>query len=219
MSPSFRRIAGALALPAIPVVLLTGTLISPTDSTSNAPQLRAAAAHAARWNIAAFCELLAAALFPVAAAGIAHVVRQRGRTLATIGAGLAGLGSIGLAAIGLRHLFIYGLATTPQATGLHVLDRVDHAAGPVIFPCMFAGPIALILLIGGAVRAGYVTRWAIAGAVLFFVADMLPVPAAEEMQGVIGLVTFGLVAMRLLAIGATERGVTPAPTAAVATAV
>jgi hypothetical protein len=218
MSTSFRRRACAVALPGIPLALLAATLISPTDSTNNAPQLRAAAAHGARWDIAAFLELLAAALFPLAAAGVASLVRRRGTRLATAGAALASLGSIGLAAIGLRHLFIYGLATAPQATALHVLDRVDHAAGPVILPCMFAGPIALIVLVSAAVRAGYVPRWTIAAAVLFFISDSLPVPAAEEIQGVIGIATFTTVALRVLRHDTAARNAAPEPTGSLATA-
>jgi hypothetical protein len=218
MSTSFRRRACAVALPGIPLALLVGTLISPTDSTNNASQLRAAAAHGVRWDIAAFFELLAAALLPLAAAGVVSLVRQRGGRLATAGAALAGLGSIGLAAIGLRHLFIYGLATTPQATALHVLDRIDHAAGPVILPCMLAGPIALIVLVSAAARARYVPRWTIAAAVLFFISDSLPIPAAEEIQGVIGIATFTAVALRLLRLDAVDRHATPEPTGSLATA-
>jgi hypothetical protein len=197
---SFRRRAAAAALPGIPLALLVGALISPTDSTGNAPQLHAAAAHGARWNAAAFLELLAAALFPLAAAGIAHAVRQRGATLATVGAAAAGLGSIGMAAIGFRHLFIYGLSTAPQATALHVLDRVDNSVGPVVFLCMLAGPVALILLTGAVVRDGRAARWTGAGAVVFSLVDSLPIPLAEEIQGVVGIVTFAVVALRLRAL-------------------
>lgn len=207
-----RRRAAVVALPGIPLALLVGTLLSPTDSTDNAPQLRAAAAHGARWDAAAFLELLAALLFPLAAAGIVHAVRQRGATLATVGAALAGLGSIGMAAIGFRHLFIYGLATAPRSTALQTLDRVDSSVGPVIFLCMLAGPISLILLTGAAVRARLAGRWAIAGVVLFAVADSLPIPAAEMLQGVVGLATFGLVAVRLrVPVPAPTGGQDPTP--------
>jgi hypothetical protein len=201
---SIRRRATAAALPGIPLALLVGALISPTDSSDNAPQLTAAAAHGARWDAAAFLELLTAALFPLAAAGIAHAVRERGATLATVAAAFAGLGSIGMASIGLRHLFIYGLATQPQASALHVMDRIDNSVGPVIFFCMLSGPLALILLTGAAVRGGYAARWTIAGAFLFAISDSLPIPAAEEIQGLIGLATFGVVAWRLLSAPAGE---------------
>jgi hypothetical protein len=219
MSTSFRRRACAVALPGIPLALLAGSLISPTDSTDNASQLRAAAAHGVRWDVAAFCELLAAALFPLAAAGVVSVVRQRGGTLATVGAALAGLGSIGMASIGLRHLFIYGLATAPQATALHAIDRVDHAAGLVILPCMFAGPIALIVLVSAAARARFVPQWTIGAAVLFFISDSLPIPAGEEIQGLIGILTFAAVALRLLRLEADSRHANPEPAGYLATAV
>ena len=195
MSTPFRSRASALALPGIPLALLVGSFVSPTDSSDNAPQLVAAAAHGARWDVAAFCELVAAALFPLAAVGVARAVRGR---LATVGAALAGLGSMGMAGIAFRHLFIYGLAAAPQATALHALDRVDDAVGPIVLLCMFAGPFALIALVTATVRAGYVGRWAVACAVLFFVSDMLPIPAAEELQGIVGIATFAFVAARLL---------------------
>lgn len=209
---TFRRRAAAAALPAIPLVLLIGSLLSPTDSDENAPQLAAAAAHGARWDAAAFAELLTAALFPLAAAGIVYAVRQRGATLATVAAALAGLGSLGMAAIAFRHLFIYGLATAPQETALHVLDRVDNSVGPVIFLCMLAGPLSLILLTGAAVRAGLAARWTIAGAVVFAVVDSLPIPAAEELQGIVGIAVFTFVALRVRAL--TWGGGEPAGAAA-----
>jgi hypothetical protein len=215
---SLRRRAAAAALPAIPLALLVGTLISPTDSSSNAPQLRAAAAQGTRWDAAALFELLTAALFPLAAAGIAHAVRQRGAALATVAAAVAGLGSIGMAAIGFRHLFIYGLATAPQATALRGLDRIDSSVGPVVFACMLAGPLALILLTGAAVRAGYAARWTIAGAVLFSIADSLPIPAAEEIQGVVGIVTFAFVALRLHALAPAGGQADPTRAGSLATA-
>lgn len=218
MSASLRRFAPAAALPGIPFALLIGSLVSPTDSSDNAPQLHAAAVHGVRWDVAAFFELLAAALFPLAAVGVARAVRSRGSAVATTGAALAGLGSIGMASIGIRHLFIYGLATAPQATALHAIDRVDDATGPIILLCMFAGPFALIALTIAAVRAGLGPRLLIAGAVLFFISDSLPIPAAEEIQGVLGLVTFGYLARRLLATpGATpvtSRGIDAIPAAA-----
>lgn len=212
-----RRRATAGALPAIPLALLVGTLISPTDSTDNAPQLHSAATHGARWDAAALFELLTAAFFPLAAAGIAHAVRQRGATLATAAAAAAGLGSIGMAGIGFRHLFIYGLATQPQASALHVLDRVDNSVGPVIFLCILAGPLALILLTSAAVRAGYAARWTIAGALLFAISDSLPIPGAEEIQGLLGLVTFGAVAWQLRSSAPRDRHPERRPAASPAT--
>jgi hypothetical protein len=188
----------ALALPAFPLALLAGTLISPTDSTKNATQLRAAAAHGSAWQAAALLELLAALLFPFAIAGVIRAVRGRGARLAGIGAVFGVLGTLGIAAIGFRHLFIYGLATTDSATALHVLDRTDKGAGAVALPLLFAGPIALILLAGATARARLAPRWVTFGAIAFFISDMLPIPAAEELQGLIGIATFATIAHRIL---------------------
>ena len=197
-APALRRCACALALPGIPIALLAATLVSPTDSTDNAAQLRAAAAHAGRWQGAALLELLTAALFPLAVGGLVHLVRRRGVTLAHLGALAGGLGTLGMTAIALRHLFIYGLTAADRPTALHALDRLDNHAGAIAFPLMIAGPLTWILLSGAAARAGLVSRWIVLGAVAFAFSDILPIPAAEEIQALIGIATFGTIARRML---------------------
>jgi hypothetical protein len=197
-APALRRRACALALPGVPVALLAATLVSPTDSTDNAVQLRVAAAHAGRWQAAALLELLTAALFPLAAIGIVHLVRRRGAALAHVGALLAGLGTLGMTSIALRHLFVYGLTATDETSGLRVLDRLDNHGGAIAFPLMVAGPLAWIALSGAAARARLAPRWVVAGAVVFMISDSLPVPAAEELQSLIGILTFGAIALRML---------------------
>jgi hypothetical protein len=204
---TLRRRASALALVGIPTTLLIGSLISPTDSTKNATQLHAAATHADRWQAAALLELLTAALFPLAVAGVARVVQRRGANLATVGAALGGLGALGMAAIATRHLFIYGLTVADQPSALRVLDQLDNHAGAIALPLMFAGPLALIAITAAAARARLVPSWLVAGAVLFFISDSLPIPAAEEVQGVIGIVTFGWIATRLLRLIDDDRQV------------
>jgi hypothetical protein len=215
-APALRRRACALALPAIPLAFLVTALVSPTDSDQNATQLRAAAAHGGRWQAAALFELLAAALFPLAVGGIVHLVRHRGATLANLGALLGGLGTLGVTAIGLRHLFIYGLTATDQPTALRVLDRLDNHAGAVAMPLMIAGPLALILISGAAARARLVPRWVVLGALAFAISDSLPIPAAEEIQGLIGIATFGTIALRMLQLDNEqwEAPATAAPTTA-----
>jgi hypothetical protein len=197
-TPALRRRACALALPGIPLALLAAALVSPTDSTDNADQLRAAAAHAGRWQGAALLELLTAALFPLGVAGIVHLVRRRGAALAHAGALLGGLGTLGMTSIALRHLFVYGLTAADPQAALRVLDRLDNHAGAVAMPLMIAGPLTWIVLAGAAARAGLVSRWVVLGAVAFAVSDSLPIPAAEEIQSLIGLATFGAIALRLL---------------------
>lgn len=189
-----RRLVCALALPALPLALLAGTLVSPTDSTDNAVQLRAASVHGAAWAAAAVFELLAVAVMPLAVAGVVHAVRGRGAALATAGGALGVLGTIGMGAIAFRHVFIYGMSTIGQAQALHALDHVDHAFGPVVLPLMFLGPIAFVVLAAAAARARIAPRWVPVGAFLFFVADLLPIPGAEVMQQLIGIATFVVLA-------------------------
>jgi hypothetical protein len=203
-----RRTVCALALPAFPLALLVGSLIAPTDSTDNAAQLVAAAQHAGRWDASAFFELLAAALLPLAVTGVVQAVRERGAGLAGAGGLLGVLGTIGMAAIGFRHVFVYGLAGAERAQALHALDRVDHVFGPPILLTMFCAPFALIVLSFAAARAGLVARWVPALAILFFVSDMLPIPAAEEIQGALGLATFGWIARALLGGSVPARAAT-----------
>jgi len=209
-----RRIACALALPALPLTLLAGTLVSPTDSTKNAVQLRAAAAHGPAWAAAAMLELAAAVVIPLGVAALVSAVRDRGSTLATIGGALGVLGTVGMAAIAFRHIFIYGMATVDRAQALHALDRVDHVFGPLVLPLMFFAPIAFVVLAAGAVRAGLASLWVPFAAFAFFVTDMLPLPGAEIAQQVIGIATFAVLAHAVLST--TPR--TPHPTPRVATA-
>lgn len=201
-----RRIVCALALPALPLTLLAGTLVSPTDSTDNAVQLRAASAHGSAWVAAALFELLAAVVMPLAVAGIVRAVRGRGAALATAGGALGVLGTVGMAGIAFRHVFVYGMSTIGQAQALHALDRVDHAFGPVVLLLMFLGPIAFVVLAAAAARAGIAPRWVPAGAFLFFLADMLPVPGAEIAQQLIGIATFAVLAR---AVASTAPGRVP----------
>lgn len=211
-APSLRRRACALALPGIPLALLVGSLVSPTDSNDNAVQLRAAALHPARWQGAALLELLAAALFPLAAAGVVHLVRQRGAGLAHAGALFAGLGTLGMTSIAFRHLFVYGLTAADRPTALHVLDRLDNHTGAVALPLMIAGPLAWILLAGAAARAGLVARWIVVGMIAFAFVDNFPLPGAEAIQGLIGVATFGAIALRVFHLRDAdwERGTLPA---------
>ena len=175
-APALRRRACALALPGIPLALLAATLVSPTESIDNAVQLRAAAAHAGRWQAAALLELLTAALFPLAAAGIVHLVRRRGSALAHVGAVAAGLGTLGMTSIALRHLYIYGLTAADRQGALHALDRLDNHAGAIAFPLMVAAPLAWILLAGAAARAGLAPRWVVAGMIAFAISRQPPDP-------------------------------------------
>jgi hypothetical protein len=84
-----------------------------------------------------------------------------------------------------------------------VLTRLDHIASalPLLF---FALPVALTLLALANVRAGLAPRWVIPVAVLFALADFVPVPGAELFQMALGLAAFGRIAYRILRMTDTE---------------
>ncbi len=212
-----RRIVCALALPLFPVVLLIGTLVSPTDSTDNAVQLQAAAAHSSAWVAAALLELLAAAVLALAAAGVVLAVQERGVGVANAG-GLCGvLGTLGMAAIAFRHMFIHGLATIDTAQALKTLDTVDATFGLPVLALMFLAPITFVVLAAAAVRAGIAALWVPFGAAAFLVVDMLPIPEAEIVQAVIGVATFGVLARGILVgKGAGRSALSPSPAVPVA---
>lgn len=197
-SPALRRVSTAIALPGFPLALLLGSLVSPTGSSANTDQLVAAGTDPNRWQAAALFELLAAALVPFAIAGVLHRVRHRGAGLANSAAVLGVLGSLGMAAISFRHLFIGALSAAHDPTANSVLDALDNRGGVAIFALMMALPVALVLLAGATARAGLVSAWVVPGAIVFALVDSFPLPWAEEVQGLVGLVTFGVIAAATL---------------------
>lgn len=105
--------------------------------------------------------------------------------------------------IGLHGLFIVALAGQGGVTGNAVLGRLDHLA-PAVAVLFFALPVALTLLAVAAVRGGYAPRWVIPAAVLFFLADFVPLPGAEIIQMVLGLAAFGRIAHTIFAMSDAE---------------
>lgn len=192
----FRQRAGALALVALFPALLISTAVDPLgDNHDNATQLHNAIGHSGAVVASAAFELLAAALAPVAVLWLVQVVHDRGRVLANIGGVLGIAGSVGMALIGIHQLFIAALADADPTHGTAVLNRLDHLAGPAV--ALFSGvPIALVLLAIAAHRARLVRAWVLIAAGLFFVADFTPIPGAEIIQLLLGLATFGVIALR-----------------------
>jgi len=201
---AFRRRAGATAIIAFFCLLIASTLLEPTDSHANSDQLRAAAAHPGAMQASAWCQILAGVLAPVVVLTLMHIVRRRrGVVLAHVGGIIGILGSVGATMIGLHSLFIVALADNGGGAGNAVLTRLDHIASaiPALF---FTLPVALTVLAVANVRAGLVPRWVIPVAVLFVLADFVPVPGAEIVQLVLGLAAFGRIAYRIFGMSDAE---------------
>lgn len=208
-----RRLAGAFCLVGFFLTMLATSLVDPLeDSASAGVQLSVMGAHRAAVQRLAWLELLSALLFVGVVMALVGLTRRRGTGLGNLGAGIGACGAIGLSMISLHHFFLLSLLTADRATALEVSQRLDALVGPALLPFLFAGPISLVLLCAAVARAHLVPWTCFAGALAFAFIDMVPgLPHAEVIQMLLGLVTFGWIAVQMV------RWV-PAPVAGPATA-
>lgn len=207
-----RRWAGAISLPLFFLALIGADLSDPVeDQTATATdQLHQAAADLGRLHTTFLLELLGAVLFLAATMAIVGAVRGRGSGIANAGAVLGVLGGVGMAMIGVNHVYLHALAASGTSDGVAILAARDNVAGPlpVLF---FAAPFAVVVLCVAAFRAGLV-RWpllVVAGA--FLLLEFVPSPLGEVPALVCGLVAYAWIAVALIATG--RRDVAAAGTA------
>ena len=194
-----RRWAGAISLPLFFLALIGASVSDPVEDETATPaeQLNQAAAHLGRLQTAFLLELLAAVLFLAATMAIVGAVRGRGSGVANAGAVLGLLGGVGLAMIGVNHVFMHALAASGTSDGVHVLAARDAAAGPLPL-LFFAAPFAVVVLCVAAFRSGLV-RWpllVVAGA--FLLLEYVPSPLGEVPSLVCGLVAYTWIAVALV---------------------
>ncbi|HUZ28668.1 MAG TPA: hypothetical protein VMU90_05470 [Solirubrobacteraceae bacterium] len=194
-----RRRVGAASIVAFFVALLGSAIVEPTDSHTNADQLKAAIAHPGAMQGAAWLNIAAGILAPLAVLTLMHVVRGRGRRLAHIGGALGIIGAPGMTLIGIHQMFIVALAQKANGNAAAVVNRLDHLA-PAVMILVWALPVAFVVLAGAIVRARLASPVLLVAAVVFFLLDSVPLPAAEVIQQILGLATFGWIARRILAI-------------------
>ena len=198
--PPARRVAGALCLPAFFLALLaTGPLDPLDDGGPNAAQLQQAAGHLGELQLLALVELVAAVLLVGVVLAFAGRTRGRGQTLGNLGVVLGVPGGMAMALIGIHHALLAVLAAQPVASATQILDGLDSAVMPLLLPLMLCGPIALVLLAGSGLRAGFVPRPAFALVAVFGVSDWIPaLPMGELVPLLFGLAGFGWIAVDLL---------------------
>lgn len=195
-----RRWAGALCLVAFFLVMLATTLSDPVENSDPVrAQLATIASQRATVQRLAWLELLAALLFVGVVMTLVGLTRRRGTGLGNAGAVVGVCGAIGMSMISLHHFFLIALVDANQSTAVAVSDRLDALVGPALFPFLFAAPISLVLLCAAVARARLVPWTCFAGAVVFALIDLVPgVPHAEVIQMLVGLVTFGWVAVQMI---------------------
>ena len=197
-----RRWAGAISLPLFFLAMIGASVSDPVEDETAAPaqQLHQAAAHLGRLHTALLFELLGAVLFVAATMAIVGAVRGRGSGIANAGAVLGVVGGIGLAMIGVSHVYLHALAASGTSDGVAILAARDAASGPLPL-LFFAAPFAIAVLCGAAVRAGLV-RWpllVVAGA--FLLLEYVPSPLGEVPSLVCGLVAYAWIAVALISAG------------------
>jgi hypothetical protein len=195
-----RRWAGALSLPLFFLAMIGASLADPVEDETATPaeQLHQAAAQLGRLQTAFVLELVAAVFFLAATAAIVGRLRDRGAGLANAAGVLALLGGIGLTMIAVAHIYLYALAVSGSADALRILAARDSAAGPLPL-LFFAGPFAIAIFCGAAVR-GRLVRWPLlVVTAAFLLLEYVPSPLGEVPSLVCGLVAYTWIAIAMIA--------------------
>jgi|GEM_PF-3560442 len=194
-----RRIAGALTLPLLFLVMLSGTLLVPFDSSADAAHQQAwIAAHAEGFGVLTVLELVSTVLLIGALLAVAGRTRDRGRIVGGFGVVVGTFGTIGMAAIAAHHLVQLALVGEPASVEVSVLSRVDAQVGPGLLLLLNAAPVALLLLAIALLRARLMPVPAFVLAAGFFVADYVPLPLGEVVPLLLGFAAFTWTAVVLL---------------------
>lgn len=197
-----RRWVAAASLPLLFLVLIGASVADPIEDETATPaeQLHQAAAHLGRLHAAFLLELLSAVLFLAATMAIVGAVRGRGSGLANAGAVLGVLGGVGLAMIGVNHVFMHAIAASGTADGLGILAARDAVSGPLPL-LFFAAPLAIAVLCVAAFRGGLVPWPLLVVAGAFLLLEYVPSPLGEVPSLVAGLVAYGWIAVSLVTGG------------------
>lgn len=154
-TPRFRRTTTGACLVLWPISMLGAALAQPEIGEQPADVYDAASTHAGRIAASVAIGGPGVLLWVVAVAGVVHLIRARGATLAHLGGGLALLGALGHAVMATLFLVLLGLPQNGhRAEVLLVLDGVAGRVFPVALPLLVLGGIGVVLLALALRRAG-----------------------------------------------------------------
>ena len=159
-----RRTAAAVCLVASGLLHALSYFCWPTNSEgSHAEQLAAAGAHSGAWAAATWIETVGWLLLAPALVVIWEQVRDRGRRLTAVGVWGSMLGVAGFVGAGVMNIVTIRLGRySDQSAALAVFDALHKDGGLFLFvvaPIML-GTLALVLVMVGLTRAGWVGWWA-----------------------------------------------------------
>ena len=207
-----RRTAAATCLVASAALHALSYFCWPADSEgTHAEQLAAAGAHSGAWAAATWVATAGWLLLVPALVVIWEQVRERGRRLTAIGVWVSALGVAGFVGAGVMNIVTIGLARYPDhRAALAVFDSLHKDGGLFLFvvaPIML-GTLALVLLMAGLSRAGWVGWWAPAAAFVGVAASQVLSDSANPV-----LLTLAFAPLAATWIAAARRLAEPAPAA------
>lgn len=196
---SIQRIS-ALALGLVFPVFTLKMLVVPLTTRVAAEKVSFAADHPGLLWLAAVLQLVVALLLVAGLLAPLTLVAGRGAALIRWGVALAGLGSMSFAHDSAYSLFLLATRAGDRVAMTDLVTRLDSAAAPVELPLLLCFAVSLLVLGGGALRAGLLPGWAYALVVVAFLLQLAPpFPFAGVVQNLVAAVAFGVLASRLAA--------------------
>jgi hypothetical protein len=202
-SRRLRRITAGAALILFPAVLIPQAVVDPAEGGTGDVMYRAATEASTALTTSAVLLIVSGVLMAPAAAGVLHQARDRGASLANVGAVFAVLGGFGHFGIAMYYLVSLSLAGGDKAEMIGFIDRLNESAalGAIAFPLIMCFGLGVAILPWAAWRAGAVGWWAPAVATAaVVVAQGLPFSNDLTTLTTIGAITlvFGHLGLRVL---------------------
>ncbi|MGN6243630.1 MAG: hypothetical protein ACTHQ3_08135 [Motilibacteraceae bacterium] len=201
--------AGALALGLVFPVFTVKMLVVPLTTRVAADKVALATDHPGLLHLNAVLQLAVALLLVAGLVAPLTLVTGRGTALVRWGVALAGLGSMSFAHDSAYSLFLLSTRDGDSTAMTELVQRLDSLAAPVELPLLVCFAVSLLVLGGGALRAGLLPRWAYGLVVVAFLLQLAPpVHVLGVLQNAVAAVAFAVLARRLTA---ATRGRTSVP--------
>lgn len=161
-SAAFRRMAGAVALIAAPLLMLVSVVLAPKFPGGFADRLAAVDEGGTSAAVSAVTFALAQLPFIIGVLAIGHLLRDRAPILSNVGTSVAVLGGFGHSVFGGISLAILAMAADAPNRAIHaaLLEQIESGPAAVFMAMGLLGTVLGILLLGiGLFRARVVPRW------------------------------------------------------------
>jgi hypothetical protein len=156
----FRRLAAGLGLILGPAVLIAVELVHPQGDSDAAQMYAIVSANTDQWYLAHALALVSIALAVPAVLGLMHLLKTSQPAWGHVGAALAFLGLVPLAAAVGMELVVWQATSADAAAMIALIDRVNDSAGTlIVFAAALLFPIGWIALAGGLYRARILPAW------------------------------------------------------------